>query len=78
WLATAFNVGARRAEIVQFKTEILDYPIKEGNPYITAHKIIGKGRGEGKQLEYMVNLEALEYMRIWKEKRGYDHEYIFT
>ena len=29
WVATAFNVGARRAELIQFKTEILDYPIQE-------------------------------------------------
>lgn len=78
WLATAFNVGGRRAELVQFKTEILDYPLSEGQSYVMSHKVFGKGRGEGKVLEYMVNLEALKYMRIWHEKRGYDHEYIFT
>lgn len=27
WLATAFNVGARRDEVIQFKTEILNYEI---------------------------------------------------
>jgi hypothetical protein len=30
WVATALNVGSRRAEIIQFKTEILDYPVQEG------------------------------------------------
>lgn len=26
----------------------------------------------------MINTEALEYLRLWHEKRGYDHEYLFT
>lgn len=78
WLATAFNVGGRRAELVQFKTELLDYPINEDQSYVMSHKVFGKGKGEGKVLEYMVNLEAIKYMRLWHEKRGYDHEYIFT
>ncbi|MGN7324793.1 tyrosine-type recombinase/integrase [Bacillus altitudinis] len=78
WLATAFNVGGRRAELVQFKTELLDYPINEDQSYVMSHKVFGKGKGEGKVLEYMVNLEALKYMKMWHEKRGYDHEYIFT
>lgn len=78
WLATAFNVGARRAEIIKFKTELLDYPIPEGQNYILSHTVFGKGRGEGKPLQYMINTEALEYMKLWVEKRGYEHEYIFT
>lgn len=79
WLATAFNVGARRAEIVQFKTEILDYEFPEDRTYIETHNIRLKGRGEdGKISKYMVNEEALKYMKLWVEKRGYDHEYIFT
>lgn len=78
WLATAFNVGARKAELIQFKTELLDYPIPEGQNYVLSHVILGKGRGEGKPLEYMINKEALHYMKQWVEKRGYDHEYIFT
>ncbi|RYI30614.1 site-specific integrase [Bacillus infantis] len=78
WLATAFNVGARRAEIVKFKSEILDYKMPDGQSYVLSHTIFGKGRGEGKPLQYMINTEALEYMKLWVEKRGYDHEYIFT
>ncbi|PCK17676.1 recombinase [Bacillus pumilus] len=78
WLATAFNVGGRRAELIQFKTELLDYPINEDQSYVMSHKVFGKGKGEGKVLEYMVNLEALKYMKMWHDKRGYDHEYIFT
>ncbi|MCY9224160.1 tyrosine-type recombinase/integrase [Bacillus haynesii] len=78
WLATAFNVGARRAEIIQLKTEILDYPIPEGQQYVLSHKVFGKGSGEGKVLEYMINTEALKYLKLWHEKRGYDHEYLFT
>jgi len=79
WVATAFNVGARRAEIPQFKTEILSYPIPEGQNYVLSHIVRLKGRGEdGKQEPYMINLEALKYMKLWADKRGYDHEYIFT
>jgi integrase len=78
WLSCAFNVGARRAEIVKFKSEILNYSIPEGQSYVLSHVVMGKGRGEGKPLQYMINTEALEYMKLWIEKRGYDHEYIFT
>jgi len=79
WVATAFNVGARRAEIPQFKTEILSYPIPDGKSYVFSHFIRLKGKGEdGKQRKYMINTDALRYMKLWVEKRGYDHEYIFT
>lgn len=26
----------------------------------------------------MINTEALEYLKLWHEQRGYDHEYLFT
>lgn len=78
WVVTAFNTGARRAEIIQFKTEILDYPMPEGQNYIMSNIVMGKGRAGGKPLQYMVNKEALEYMKLWVDKRGYEHEYIFT
>ena len=79
WLATAFLVGARRSEIIQFKTEILDYPIPEGQNYVLSHIVRGKGRStDGKKLEYMFSLEVLPYIKKWLEVRGYEHEYIFT
>lgn len=79
WTAVAFNVGARRSEIRQFKVEILNYPIPEGQNYVLSHNVRLKGRGEdGKIDKYMINLEALKYMKLWVEKRGYEHEYIFT
>ncbi|WEG18497.1 site-specific integrase [Alkalihalophilus pseudofirmus] len=78
WLSTAFNVGARRAEIIQFKTEILDYEIPEGQNYVLSHLVMGKGTGEGKPLNYMINKEALEYMKKWIDKRDYECEYIFS
>lgn len=78
WVATAFNTGARRNEIIQFKTEILGYPIKEGQNYVMSNLVKAKGRAGGKPVEYMVNIEALKYIRLWIEKRDYEHEYIFT
>lgn len=79
WLATAFNVGARRSEIIQFKTEILNYDFPEDSSYIMSHNIRLKGRGEDGKIEpYMINREALQYMKLWVEKRGYESNYIFS
>jgi integrase len=79
WLATSFNVGSRRAETIQFKTEILNYDFPEESTFIYSHNVRLKGSGEDGKIEpYMMNREAIEYMRLWVEKRGYDHEYIFT
>jgi integrase len=79
WLATAFNVGARRSEIIQFKTEILNYDFPEDATFINSHNIRLKGRGEdGKVEPYMINREAFNYMKLWVEKRGYESEYIFS
>lgn len=79
WLATAFNVGARRSEIIQFKTEILTYPVDDNAPHIMSHNVRLKGRGEDGKIEpYMIPREALKYMQLWVDNRGYEHEYIFT
>jgi integrase len=79
WLATAMNVGARRSEIIQFKTEILSYPFSDDTTFIYSHNVRLKGRGEDGKIEpYMINREAIKYMKLWVEKRGYEHEYIFT
>ena len=79
WVATAFNVGSRRAEIIQFKTEILNYPIPDGQNYVLSHVVRGKGAGvDGKILRYMINFDTLKYMKLWIENRGHDSEYIFT
>lgn len=79
WLATAFNVGARRSEIIQFKTEIVNYPLADDATFVYTHNVRLKGRGEdGKVEPYMMNREALKYINLWLEKRGYDHENIFT
>lgn len=79
WLATAFLVGARRSEIIQFKTEMLDYEIPKNKNYIMSHIVRGKGQSiDGKPLEFMIDLDVLPYWKKWVEKRGYDHEYIFT
>lgn len=79
WVATAFNIGARRSEIPQLRTEIINYPIPEGQNYIMSHVVRLKGRGlDGKQEPYMINTDALEFMKMWIEKRGYEHDHIFT
>ena len=79
WLAVAFNSGARLSEIVQFKSEIVDYPIPEGQTYVMTHNVRLKGKGEDGKIEpYMMNLEALKYIKLWLDKRGFDNEFIFA
>jgi len=84
WVATAFNVGGRRGEIRQFKTEMLDYTHhinskKEEQNYVFSHIVRGKGKSiDGKPLKFMINDEAIKYMKLWVGKRGYESDYIFT
>lgn len=79
WLATAFRVGARRSEIVQFKTEILNYSISEGQNYVLSHIVRGKGKStDGKPLEYMIPLDVLPHWKKWIETRDYESEYVFA
>lgn len=79
WLATAFNVGARRSEIIQFKSEIAEYEFPKDATFIYSHNVRLKGRGEDGKIEpYMINREALKYINLWLDKRGYEHKYIFT
>jgi len=84
WLACAFNVGARRSEIIQFKTEILDYEHHinskgEKQNYRFTHVVRGKGRSrDGKPIRFMLNDEAYKYLKLWVTERSYEHEYIFT
>lgn len=79
WLATAFLVGARRSELIQFKSEIVNYKVPEGQNYLVSHIVRGKGSSiDGKPLEYMIPLEVLPYWNKWIEVRGYESDYIFT
>lgn len=78
WVSCMYHCGCRRSEAIQFKTELLNYEIGDKS-YIISHKVRGKGRGaDGKVLEYMIPKEPLKYMKLWVEKRGYEHDYIFT
>ncbi|MGR6760435.1 tyrosine-type recombinase/integrase [Paenibacillus sp. T2-29] len=79
WLATAFRVGARRSEIIQFKTEILNYEVPVDKNYITTHTVRGKGKSiDGKPLQYMVPLDVIPHLKKWVDSRGYESEYIFS
>lgn len=79
YLATLWGCGCRRSEAIQFKTEILDYPIPEGQNYIESHVVRGKGAGkEGKPLTYMIPLEVLKYWKLYVENRGFESKYIFA
>lgn len=79
WVVVAFNCGARRGGLTQFKTECIKDGIPEGKNYILSNKVREKGRSlDGKICQYMLNHECLEYINLWLEHRGYEDEYIFT
>lgn len=79
WVACAFNCGARRGGIRQFESSIAEQEIPEGKTFVYSNYVREKGRGsDGKRVHYMVNEEALKYIKLWLEKRGYNHKYIFT
>jgi len=79
WVVCAFNCGARRGGIVQFKTECIKDGIPEGKTYVLSNKVREKGRSiDGKVCQYMLNEECLKYISLWLEYREYEHEYIFT
>lgn len=79
WVACAFNSGARRGGIIQFKSECVKDGIPEGKSFVMSNKVREKGRGtDGKVVQYMLNEDAVKYVQLWLDNRGYDHEYIFT
>lgn len=77
WLGAMWNIGCRKAELPQIKTSVL-FKDLEGKKYVKSNRIVAKGKGEGKQVNYYINLEAIKHMKQWVENRGYEHEYVFT
>ena len=85
---TMYSTAGRRAEIVQLRSEIVDYnkyTNKAGveQEFYYSHNIRGKGKGlEGKEIRLMIGEEAMEAIKKWityrKEITGLSHEYIFT
>lgn len=79
WVVVAYNCGARRGGIIQFKTDCVKDGIPEGKTFVLTNKVREKGRSiDGKICEYMLNQECVNYINLWLENRGYEHEYIFT
>ena len=84
WTSCAFNVGARRAELVQFKTEMLDYGHHKNSKgeeqnYTLSHIVRGKGKSrDGKPVRYMINDEAMKYIKLYLENRDFKSDYIFA
>lgn len=79
WVACAFNSGARRGGIRQFKVDCVKDGIPDGKTYVLSNQVREKGRSvDGKLVKYMLNEECVKYINLWLEHRGYEHEYIFT
>lgn len=84
-LSLAVNSGARKAELVQFKTSYFDEKnlIFDGALYITPETLRCKGNGKnGKQLQkYTLAKEFKPYLDLWlkeRERLGVDSEYLFV
>lgn len=79
WVVCAFNCGARRGGIRQFKVECIKDGIPEGKKFVYSNMVREKGRSEtGKVVHYMLNEECVKYINLWLENRNYESEYIFT
>jgi len=79
WVSCAFNSGARRGGLRGFKTEIIYKPVIEGAEYVMSNTVREKGASEdGHPCEYIIPITTLYYLKLWVEKRGYEHEYLFT
>lgn len=79
WVACAFNTGARRGGIRLFESEFLNEEMTEDKNFIYTNYVREKGRSaDGKRVRYMANSEVIKYCKLWLEKRGYEHKYIFT
>ena len=79
WVACAFNCGARRGGIRQFKVECIKDGIPEGKSFVYSNLVREKGKSDtGKVVKYMLNEECVKYIKLWLEHRNYDSEYIFT
>lgn len=79
WVVCAFNSGARRGGIRQFNVACMKDGIPEGKAFVMSNKVREKGRSkDGKICQYMLNQECIDYINLWLEHRGYEHELIFT
>lgn len=78
WLSMAFYSGARKKELRQFKTEIVNYEKKPNQNFYETHIVYGKGRAGGKPIKYMFNDEAMKYAKLWVDNRDYESEYLFS
>lgn len=89
YLWFSLGSGARRAEVLQLRTEVAEYEYakdKDGNKknYYLTHNIRCKGRGEeGKVRKLFLNDQAMKYIKKWVEyrKENYDFdnsEFVFV
>jgi site-specific recombinase XerD len=84
YLLTAYSSAGRRAEVIQLKTEILNYEqYKDKNGkeqgFYLSHTLRGKGKGQGgKAIRLMISEDAMNAMRKWVDIKGTDSEYIFS
>lgn len=79
-LVTCMETGMRGGELRQLKRLEAYKTIDKTLNYVLSDTIYGKGKGDGKPLEYMINAEALEAMQLYEKTRPKDDgcKYLFV
>ena len=72
--------GMRGGELRQVKRKEVYKEVNSEDGYFLTDTIFGKGGGEGKPLEYMINQIALDAMKLYNESKDEedDNEFLFT
>lgn len=79
WIVTAFVLGGRRSELIQFKTEIIDYQFEPKKKFVKSHSVRGKGQGKnGKDLKFLIPKNVINYWKLYVDNRCFESEYIFA
>lgn len=77
---TCMETGMRGGELRQLKRTEAYKTIDEKSGYVLSDVLYGKGKGDGKPLEYMINKEALEAIQMYEKTRDKNDgcEYLFV
>lgn len=74
------ETGMRGGELRQLKRKEAYKQVDEKLGYVLTDIIYGKGKGDGKPLEYMINREAMEAMKLYEKTRdkndGCEHLFV--
>lgn len=77
-LVLAMECGLRGGEIIKMKKSEAYKTIPNNSTFVLTDVIFGKGRGGGKPLEYMMNQETLNALKMYADTRNDNSEWLFV